>query len=431
MSSDSSFTQTTVQALADVDADGMVDLVVGNYGQRNQLLYSNGNGVFSNQTFLPEGDIPGSATTDLVLGDVNNGDGWLDLLIGNDGEHTQLFLNSGDGTFNSVLNLPGGNKGNTRSIALGYFDNDGNVDVIIGNYRQSNLLLMGTRTGNPENLFSDPLSFSGGKSTRTIRLGDVNGDGFIDIFCGNEREESNELLLNNGNITFNSVPLPYGVATSASCAAFGDVTGNGSLDLIIGNDMSKNHIFLNDGSGNFTKAIVLPSSDSSTRALALADLAGGRTLNIVVGNAFQRIALVENNPDEDGSFLEPISLPGEGISSTQAVSLGDLNNDGNIDIAFIQADLGIDILINRGDGTFLDRRSLPFLDRRSLTSTMQTSNDYKSTAIEMVDVNNDGFTDIIIGNNGGENNLLLNSGNGTYSDIQSLPGGHCRPPLLP
>ena len=81
-------------------------IVVGNILGKNQLILDNGNASFP---FLdPPLDLPGgsSRTFSVAVGDVNN-DGWLDIVLGNWWQANQLLIQKFDGTFPNYVNLPG------------------------------------------------------------------------------------------------------------------------------------------------------------------------------------------------------------------------------------------------------------------------------------------------------------------------------------
>src|SRR5262249_45871486 len=133
--------------VGDVDKapNGLPDLVVGNDNQPNRL-YLNTGGAFAAGTNI-SADI--NHTTSVALGDVN-GDGWLDLVVGNDhvtnGQPDQpnlLYLNNGSGAF-----LPGtvidSTAHRTVAVALADVDNDGRVDLVVANRGEPSLLYVNT-----------------------------------------------------------------------------------------------------------------------------------------------------------------------------------------------------------------------------------------------------------------------------------------------
>ncbi|HMQ23382.1 MAG TPA: VCBS repeat-containing protein, partial [Planctomycetota bacterium] len=122
--------------LGDLDADGDLDLVIGNAQQQNRLYLNNGTGRYSDATL---GRMPArsDATTSLALGDIDN-DGDLDLVVGNGaislGQANRLYLNSGTASFSDVTatRLPL-DSDFTVALAVGDVDADGDLDLVAAN----------------------------------------------------------------------------------------------------------------------------------------------------------------------------------------------------------------------------------------------------------------------------------------------------------
>jgi hypothetical protein len=103
-------------------------------------------------------------TQSIAAADVD-GDGDLDLLLGNSGNPSQVLLNAGDGTFQRSNVLPGGSVG-TRSIAAADVDGDGDLDVLLGNDGTPSRVLLNAGSSSPRSSSNtwpaarSPLSFS-------------------------------------------------------------------------------------------------------------------------------------------------------------------------------------------------------------------------------------------------------------------------------
>ena len=187
----------------DYDNDGDIDMMLAKCGQGgsgvggniNQLFKNNGNGTYTNVAATAN-MADAEQTWSCAVGDYNN-DGWMDVIVGvnsaSDG-YTNVKRNNGDGTFTSVS--PGSGYDTNTSLGREYvaedFDNDGFLDVL----GSGNNIMFGDGnfhfTPNPNNY---PIS------TVDRPIGDLNNDGFIDI------QNGTSVLFNNGNtnkwITFN------------------------------------------------------------------------------------------------------------------------------------------------------------------------------------------------------------------------------------
>ncbi|MCU0866626.1 MAG: VCBS repeat-containing protein [Planctomycetes bacterium] len=330
-------------ALGDVDGDGDLDLVLGslNYptGQQNRLFRNDGAGGFTDATAnrLP-------AVTDetwsVALGDVD-GDGDLDLVSGNgggtQGQQSRLYRNDGTGTFTDVTvgRLPVF-AGFTSTVVLGDVDGDGDLDLVLGNIGQQKRLYRNDGTGTFTDVTAGRLPVDS-DPTFALALGDVDGDGDLDLVLGNLGLR-NRLYLNNGAGFFveaaaNRLPgAPY----TTSSLAFGDVDGDGDLDLVVGDYGDRNRLYLNNGAGTFTDASAgrLPLDDDNTRAVALGDLDGDGDLDLVCANfdlTNGRLNRLYRN-DGAGTFTDvSLRLPGADARS-RSLALGDVDRDGDLDV---------------------------------------------------------------------------------------------------
>ncbi len=221
-----------------------------------------------------------------VLGDVD-GDGDLDLVVGNSGQ-SRLYVNNGTGTFTDATasRMPVGIY-YTSSLALGDVDGDGDLDLVVGNFYEQSLLYLNNGTGT----FTDATAARmpvGSYKTTSLALGDVDGDGDLDLVVGNDIVQQSRLYLNNGTGTFTDATasrMPVG-SYSTSSLAVGDVDADGDLDLVLGNTYQESRLYLNNGSGMFTDATAsrMPVGIYITSSLALGDVDGDGDLDLVGGS---------------------------------------------------------------------------------------------------------------------------------------------------
>jgi hypothetical protein len=191
-----------------------------------------------------------------------DGDGNLDLMVSSSGLRDQLryFRNNGDGTFTERTSEAGltGLTGGLNLVQADY-DNDGDVDVLVlrgawmgsqGHYPNS--LLRNDGNG----VFADVTEEAGLLSfhpTQVAAWGDYDNDGWLDLFVGNESQKGDphpsELFRNNGDGTFTNVAAQVGLANLGFVkgAAWGDYDNDGRLDLYVSRMGEANSLFRNEG----------------------------------------------------------------------------------------------------------------------------------------------------------------------------------------
>jgi hypothetical protein len=320
-------TGTTIPvAWGDYDGDGYLDLAVGNFNQQNWLFTNNGD-----TTFTQRNEFGAGATFAVVWGDFDN-DGDPDMAVGNgSSQQNYIYLNNGDSTFSVGPTL--GRK-RTNALAWGDFDNDGDLDVAVGNG------LLGNEDGNRlfinngDSTFSSRAEFGVGQSASVV-WGDFDNDGDLDLAVGNggfEYTGQNYLYINNlesSDTTFTERAEFGGGDTS--CLVWGDYDNDGDLDLAVANwDAGQNYLYVNNGDGTFTQESRFGLRDPNTMAWGDADNDGD--LDLAVGNgdfgsADSNYLYVNNG---DGTFTEQAEF---GLGSTDGVAWGDFDNDGDLDLA--------------------------------------------------------------------------------------------------
>lgn len=324
--------------------------------------YQNADGTFTSQFYSMS--ISNPPTWSVAAGDMD-GDGFLDLVLGNGSRVSFLWANSTDGV--NITSFTEDDSDNTyifsqRSNVVD-IDNDGDLDAFVCHdvdeshpYRNDGsrnmvmdqgLVITLDRPGNYQSLWVD-----------------YDNDGDVDMFLtkcrggasAGDPNRDNAMYTNNGDGTFTENALDIGMRDNAQSwsTVFQDFDNDGDFDAFIVNHTDQNRFMQNDGNGNFV------------------DIIGSTGIN----------------PNDLGAW------------ENQAA---DFNNDGFVDIL---SELSRELYLNNGDGTFTGY-DLPF-DEGGIG-----------------DMNNDGFLDVVRNNDlwinsGNSNNYFKAKLVGVASNIQGI-----------
>lgn len=305
-----------------------------------------------------------------------SGDGFDDaIIVDSETYHTSLFLNNGDGTFTELTdNAVYSNMGPSIACAWGDYNNDGNIDLYICN------------TGN-------------------------NGPA----------ASANFLYRNDGNNVFTRITEGEIVTDQgwSMGAAWADYDRDGFLDLYVANFLEPNCLYHNNGDGTFSKITTgeAVTDNYNSYSTNWADYDNDGYPDLFVVNYFysqlpgQNDCLYHNNGD--GTFTKnTTALIANDQALTQGSSWGDFNNDGWLDLFVTVNDFDVIkhnfLYKNNGNGDFTIVNTAPSIDGSV------------SFGSAWLDMNNDGFLDLTVSNNGSSskrlNYLYLNNGNETFTN---------------
>ena len=454
-------------AVADVNGDGMLDVIVGSTCDTYTLdncdngvvgvLLGNGDG-----SFLPAMDhnSGGLNATALAIADVN-GDYKPDLVVVNqcgriggycysdegDASTVSIFLGNGDGTFQPYLDYLTAGSGGV-SLAIADVNADGKPDLLVANQcaapsdcgTSSVSVLLASGNG----AFQAGADYaSGGFYQYSVAAADVNADGNLDLLVANRcvdracNTSSVGVLLGNGDGTFQSAVSysPSGSGLSAVSAA--DVNGDGKLDLLLVNECGDSacntgsvEVWLGNGDGTFQSGVSYSSGAAYSSSVMAADLNGDGKLDLVIGSLCShknpscllgRVSVLIGNAD--GTFQPAVTYSSGGDYAALVIA-ADVNADGKLDLLVVNecADTAcnagsVGVLLGNGDGTFQN-------------SINYNSGGRYSDGIALADVNGDGIPDLLVDNScdpvnclAGSLSVLLGNGDGTFQTAlaQDIP----------
>ena len=379
-------------ALGDLNGDGRLDIVTANKNFDIAVLLGNGDGQFKSQQIFRAGTNPRSVT----LSDVN-GDGRLDIITANFGStDTSVLLGNGNGTFQGATKFATGT--NSRSATLGDVNGDGRLDIIAANYNSDNAsVILGTGGSALFATFSPQQTFAAGNGAQSQALGDLNGDGKLDMVTANGSAATASVLLGNGNGTFQT-QATVSTGTAPRSVTLGDVNDDGKLDIITANRESNTaSVLLGNGNGTFQTQTTV-ATGNRPYSVTLGDVNGDGRLDIITANNNDNNASVLLG-NGNGTFQTQATFATG--SSPRAVAMGDVDGDGKLDIITANhGDASVSVLFGNGNGTFKPNADF--------------ATGSNPRALTLGDVNGDGNLDIITANFANSVSVLLGNGNGTF-----------------
>jgi hypothetical protein len=249
-------------------------------------------------------------------------------------------------------------------------------------------------------------SFTTGLRPSAVASGDFNRDGYADLVVVNSTDNTASVFMNDthGGLAAQTV---YNLGASPQTVVIADMNEDGAPDIVAvnaaGNSVS---ILLNKnlGDGSFTPSPVTVATGGAPQAVAVGDLNNDGHLDLITANtAANTISLYTNDGTAHFTLFKTIPVG----SSPRAIAVADFNNDGANDIAVMNGGAGTITLLTNMRGSFA-------------ASTYPTGS--APVAMAVNDFNRDGLLDIATANSGSKTlSLLVNTGNGGFAAAPSVP----------
>lgn len=321
------------------------------------------------------------------------------------------------------LGPPAENSDWSNYVVIADLDGDGDLDAIVPNCGT-----FGGTTPQPLRFYqndgtgaftsSTPIT----KAVRQVAIGDIDGDGDLDVFVPDAGSATPDLLyLNDGTGGFTDVAatqLPPGLSSEAGGARFADVDGDGDLDLLVANGYpgmtspDRLSVYLNDGAGSFEEHAASPLAigTGDSYDIDVFDADGDFDLDVLVDkhNGGSKHRLLLN--DGTGGFTD-VSMVFPGPAPTSFLhynpSACDIDGDGDRDLLLDNSGP------NGGEQVFQNDGAANFTDVTASALPMNAGID--DNGFVCVDIDNDGdFDGAVAALKGGNERIQINNGSGTF-----------------
>ena len=375
--------------VSDLNNDNILDIAATFYNSDSWcILLGCGNGSFTiAKTYSLTN---GSRPYGIGVGDFNN-DNKSDIVVANYlSDNIGVVLGYGNEKFSTIRLYSTGNSSYPIAIALGDFNNDSRLDIIVANYLPSNI---GVFLGYGNGHFATMMTYSTGKNSLSsdVTVADFNNDGRLDIAVVNYVTSNVGILCGYGNGTFaNQVIFSSGYASGPRCIAVGDFNRDNQLDIATGNfDANNVGILFGYGNGSFASVITYPVGNGSAPFDISVDDFNNDNISDIAVASIGTNGIVVLFGFGDGSFLlgSPYST-GIGSSPTSLAN-GDFNKDGRLDIAVVNQK-------SNTIGIFLGDDNKPFAG----VTTYTTGAGSRPHSVALGDFNNDSLFDIVVASYG-------------------------------
>ena len=305
---------------------------------------------------------------------------------------------------------------NSMDVISRDIDNDGDVDLVVACEFCPNIILVNDGRGKFTNESALRLPQKRHDS-EDIAAEDFDGDGDIDLVFVSEDDKINEYYLNDGKGFFSDASDQFPVTGITNAVVAVDVDKDGDKDLVLGND-GQDVLLLNDGKGRWTDATAthFPVDADVTQGVKAFDADKNGSVDLVFGN--EDAGKIYFN-DGKGRFAAKASaLPGVvSTVETRKVEVEDVDKDGDGDLLFCNVAFREGrrkqnlLLLNDGKGKFTD----------ATASHYTGENDFMSLDAQFLDLNGDGWKDLLVANGfGGRMQYFLNN-KGKFAE---LTGSH-------
>jgi len=344
-------------AIGDVNGDGRNDVVMTTsyyFDEANDyklfVFAQNADGALAPPVRYATSGTYTDRPESVAIGDVND-DGLNDIVVGNGGASIEIFHQGADGALlpSTVLSTPYGER-----VRVGDLNNDGRADIAGIGWGGSEAGVFLQDSAGSVALSAAYYAPHGGYDD--MALGDVNHDGLTDIvvMSGQSYAYDNLAVLRQSSTGFESATFhDLGGDELTSGVGVGDVTGDGRADVVVSYGGNRPSSMIGIFAQNSDGTLDLPTSMESydiPSAVAIDDINGDEKADVLVlHDGWNALGVYIQ---ESGGTLASESLVTAPVSSynPDALATGDINGDGRADVASVNHNSGLVVLLNTSPG---------------------------------------------------------------------------------
>jgi hypothetical protein len=446
---DTGFNSSSV-AIGDLDGDGKADLAVTNYSINTVSVYRNtsSSGSITSTSFATKVDFTtGSNPISVAIGDLD-GDGKPDLAVANrdnvTGNTVSVFRNtssSGSITTASFDPKVDFTSDSPVSVAIGDLDGDGKADLAVANAGNTISVIRNTSTSGTITAasFAPKVDFATGTFPQDMAIGDLDGDGKVDLAVTNQASNKVSLYRNtstNGSITTASFAVKVELTTGGGpgSLSIGDLDGDGKADLAVTN-LADNTIsvirnnplgppiisIFSPASGSVGTSVTISGSNFSatpannvvvfgaTRATVTAATSTQLTVTVPAGATYAPITVLNTTTGllaySKNNFTPTFSPNKGGITAADfnpkvdftaganpwSVAIGDLDGDG-------KADLAVTNYSSNAVSVYRNTSSIGSINAASFAPKVDFTTGSGPFSASIGDLDGDGKPDLVVAN---------------------------------
>ncbi|MDZ4714490.1 MAG: FG-GAP-like repeat-containing protein [Cytophagales bacterium] len=334
-------------SIGDIDGDGMADLAVANFNASNTVsVFRNTSSGAGSINYAAKVDFTtGTLPSSVSIGDLD-GDGKADLAVANYSSNTvSVFRNTSSvGSISYAAKVDFTTGTSPLSVSIGDLDGDGKADLAVANLASFTVsVLRNTSSGVGDISYAAKVDFTTGTGPESVSIGDLDGDGKADLAVANYNSNTVSVFRNTasgpGSISYAAkIDFTTGSGSGPYSVSIGDLDGDGKADLAVSNvDNNTVSVFRNtsSGAGSISYAAKVDfTTGLGPYSVSIGDLDGDGNADLAVANATSAtVSVFRNTSSGAGNISYAATVDFTTGLVPYSVSIGDLDGDGKADLA--------------------------------------------------------------------------------------------------